>query len=69
MNILFCSRMVCEVHGRRRRHPPRGGWTRKDNACDASLPPLNGAVGNCTDTLVSGTSCVPECNPGTCWRA
>ena len=50
--------------GRRRRHPPRGGWTRKDNACDASLPPLNGAVGNCTDTLVSGTSCVPECDPG-----
>ena len=21
--ILFCSRMVCEVRGRRRRHPPR----------------------------------------------
>ena len=28
------------------------------------LPPVNGAVGNCTDTLVSGTSCVPECNAG-----
>ena len=41
---------------------PGGGWTRKDNACDASLPPLNGAVGNCTDTLVSGTSCVPTCD-------
>ena len=24
------------------------------------LPPLNGAVGTCTDTLVSGTSCVPD---------
>ena len=39
---------------------PSGGWTRKDNACDASLPPVNGAVGTCTDTLVSGTSCVPD---------
>jgi surface protein len=43
---------------------PGSGWTRKDNACDASLPPVNGAVGNCTDTLVSGTSCVPECLAG-----
>ena len=43
---------------------PSRWWTRKDNACDASLPPVNGAVGNCTDTLVSGTSCVPECNTG-----
>ena len=43
---------------------PGGGWTRKDNACDASMPPLNGAVGNCTDTLVSGTSCVPTCDTG-----
>ena len=40
------------------------GWTRKDNACDASYPPFNGGgVGDCTDTLVSGTSCVPTCNP------
>ena len=43
---------------------PGGGWTRIDNACDASLPPVNGAVGNCTDTLMSGTSCVPECDAG-----
>ena len=42
---------------------PGGGWTRIDNACDASLPPLNGAVGTCTDTLMSGTSCVPTCDP------
>ena len=48
---------------------PGGGWTRKDNACDASLPPVNGAVGTCTDTLVSGTSCVPECNAGYVLRA
>ena len=43
---------------------PDRGWTRKDNACDASLPPVNGDVGNCTDTLVSGTSCVPTCDTG-----
>ena len=43
---------------------PGSEWTRKDNACDASLPLLNGAVGTCTDTLVSGTSCVPECDAG-----
>ena len=61
---FFCRRMVCEVTGGNVQHPPRRGWTRKDNACDASLPPVNGAVGNCTDTLVSGTSCVPECNAG-----
>jgi surface protein len=43
---------------------PSGWWTRKDNACDASLPPVNGAIGTCTDTLVSGTSCVPTCDAG-----
>ena len=63
-DILFCRRMVCEVHGRRRDTLPGSGWTRIDNACDASYPPVNGAVGNCTDTLVSGTSCVPTCDPG-----
>ena len=45
-------------------HGPPAAWVRKDDACDASTPPLNGDVGNCTDTLVSGTSCVPECHPG-----
>ena len=60
---------ILQTHGMRgsraaTTHPPRRGWTRKDNACDASLPPVNGAVGNCTDTLVSGTSCVPTCDPG-----
>ena len=43
---------------------PPAAWVRKDNACDASTPPLNGGVGNCTDTLASGTSCVPTCNEG-----
>ena len=32
--------------------------TRKDDACDASTPPDNGGVGNCTDTLWSGGSAV-----------
>merc|ERR1719163_2572032 len=45
-------------------HGPPAAWVRRDDACDASTPPDNGDVGNCTDTLVSGTSCVPECHPG-----
>jgi hypothetical protein len=32
--------------------------------CDASKAPLNGDVGNCTGTLISGTKCQPNCNPG-----
>ena len=32
--------------------------------CDASTPPANGAVGNCTDQLLSGTTCQPVCDPG-----
>ena len=39
IDILFCRRMVCEVHGRRRHTLPDRGWTRKDNACDASFRP------------------------------
>ena len=43
---------------------PPSAWVRKDNACDASSPPKNGNVGTCTDTLMSGESCVPACNAG-----
>ena len=32
--------------------------------CDASAPPTNGAAGDCTSSLASGTSCQPECNDG-----
>ena len=32
--------------------------------CDASTPPVNGAVGNCTDQLLSGTTCQPACDSG-----
>ena len=58
-----------QPHGRRGSRaatttPSPSGWTRIDNACDASYPPLNGAVGTCTDTLVSGASCVPTCDAG-----
>jgi len=34
------------------------------NSCDASSPPANGAVGNCTKTLASGSTCQPTCNSG-----
>jgi hypothetical protein len=33
-------------------------------ACDASTPPANGVVGDCTDSLTSGTTCQPICNEG-----
>ena len=47
-------------------HGPPDAWVRKDNACDASLPPVNGGVGTCTDTLVSGEVLRPRrATPGT----
>ena len=35
-----------------------------DNPCDASAVPANGAVGTCTSTLASGSTCQPTCNTG-----
>ena len=35
-----------------------------DNPCDASAAPANGAVGDCTSTLASGSTCQPTCNAG-----
>ena len=32
--------------------------------CDASSPPANGAVGDCTGHLASGSTCQPACDPG-----
>jgi len=32
--------------------------------CDASSPPSNGAVGDCTDTLAIGSSCTVACDAG-----
>jgi surface protein len=43
---------------------PGGGWTRKENACDASVAPKHGGVGDCTDTLMSGQTCTPTCDEG-----
>ena len=43
---------------------PPAAWVRIDDACDASTPPLNGGVGDCTDTLASGETCTPVCNYG-----
>ena len=34
------------------------------NPCDASAAPANGAVGDCTSTLASGSTCQPTCNAG-----
>jgi len=32
--------------------------------CDASSPPANGAVGDCTSVLASGSTCQPACDQG-----
>ena len=32
--------------------------------CDASIPPANGGVGDCTNSLASGSTCQPTCDPG-----
>ena len=32
--------------------------------CDASAAPTNGAVGNCTSSLASGSTCQPTCDTG-----
>jgi len=35
-----------------------------DSSCDASTPPNNGAIGDCTDALASGATCQPTCDSG-----
>ena len=32
--------------------------------CDASTAPTNGAVGTCTNSLASGSTCQPTCDSG-----
>ena len=32
--------------------------------CDASAPPSNGGIGDCTNSLASGSTCQPTCNAG-----
>ena len=43
---------------------PPSVWVRKENACDASVAPKHGGVGDCTDTLMSGQTCTPTCDEG-----
>jgi surface protein len=38
---------------------PPGAWVQ--TTCDASDAPLNGAVGDCTDTVPTGSTCTPTC--------
>jgi hypothetical protein len=39
--------------------------SKKDsNACDASSEIQNGTIGDCTSTLIDGTTCYPICNSG-----
>jgi len=38
--------------------------TCRANPCDASAPPANGAVGDCTMSLASGSTCQPTCASG-----
>ena len=39
-------------------------WVRKDNACDAAVPPTTAPPATCTDTLASGSTCQPDCDSG-----
>jgi len=41
---------------------PPGAWVR--NACDASVTPMNGALGNCTESISRGATCNSTCNVG-----
>ena len=59
-----CSEFTSYVQSTSALEGPFAAWVRKDDACDASRPPLNGDVGNCTDTLMSGEVCVPACHAG-----
>ena len=59
-----CSEVASYASSSGSNSGPPAAWVRKNNACDASTPPYNGGIGNCTDTLVSSTSCVPTCDPG-----
>jgi len=54
-----CSEFTSFTIGTGIESAPPSGWVRKDNACDAAVPPANGAAGDCTDTLPSGSTCQP----------
>ena len=42
----------------------RAVYAVRSDSCDASTPPKNGAIGSCSDTLASGSTCQPTCDSG-----
>ena len=59
-----CSEFTSYARSAAADHGPIAAWVRKDNACDAAVPPAKGGAGTCTDTLASGSSCTPTCATG-----
>jgi surface protein len=59
-----CSEFTSYASSAAADHGPIAAWVRKDNACDAAVPPAKGGAGTCTDTLASGSSCTPTCDTG-----
>ena len=59
-----CSEFTSYTSSAKPTDGPPAAWVRKDNACDAAVPPANGAAGTCNDTLASGSSCQPTCDTG-----
>ena len=59
-----CSEFTSYASSTESNYGPPAAWVRKDNACDAAVPPANGAAGTCSDTLASGSSCQPTCDAG-----
>ena len=41
-----------------------GSLYKRGITCDASAPPTHGGVGDCTNSLASGSTCQPTCNSG-----
>ena len=59
-----CSEFTSYTSSAGSDYGPPAAWVRKDNACDAAVPPANGAAGSCSDALASGSSCQPKCDTG-----
>ena len=59
-----CSEFTSYASSAAADHGPIAAWVRKDNACDAAVPPAKDGAGTCTDTLASGSSCTPTCDTG-----
>ena len=55
-----CSEFTSYASSTAAYNGPPTAWVRKENACDANVRIVNGAVGTCTDTLASGSTCQPD---------